>query len=430
MKQMYTKTAALIAVLLAPDVACTATDEHVNVLELQTLCQLVILADTGITNEFQKPLTEEVSDELERLNLSVAENAWRGKLKTLGTPTAPQHDPCLQTPKPETCSPQYKRWEALNIAMHAKENTQKYKKFSDTKLFSPTGRAATIAISAAVEQALELKDNYNRELAESPPELAMTAAEYVKKAVYGSKAPTGSPTPECTPALGGTKATDCKLPKAGEEICISMLSLCAQDGTQNKPVCGTSASPDPSGWTWADTNKQAIWGHIHSVCKAKAPPKLDAATLAAAVTSVQTIIKHHSHASGESLVIGTPGNNPNCAKESGKACVNLAGMQVKTATAPTEDLTWLRTLEAAKKRLERDAELTRERTRVAARIKALQKKAAMIVAHLDRTDDKTAVSAAQAQQVADKSKAPEEQCNKMKGETECNTDPKCSYNST
>nr|APD73426.1 variant surface glycoprotein 1125.1178 [Trypanosoma brucei] len=338
---MYsTLTIALLTLAQLRQVTPTP-DHHKNVADLQVLCDLMNLAKGSIDTPTVEPIPETVLDDIERLNISLADPKWRSTLAATAQDKQKKDSEDCKTPgDKEVCKPHYRRWDDHNIAVLEDTKGQKFPKISNDKLESTLGRSVAITVSGLTAKAQAIKDSFNDMIANPKAPTISKAKNLLAAAVYGAPNAAAAADKSCQIALANTRQAACGLPNGATAVCETLICVRAQDGTQQKQICGSTASPDTQQTAWSTAEKANKWNPIKSVCDAADAPTLTAHyvrhTLAAALNRVQ----HCGQAGGEALVIGTPHSDCTCHGQDAEACINLDSMQYKSNTKPTGTITW------------------------------------------------------------------------------------------
>nr|APD75762.1 variant surface glycoprotein 1125.5723 [Trypanosoma brucei] len=251
---MYQAIAVIVSVLVHMQKCRGATNAHTNVADFQALCDLMNLERETYATPDTTEINQEALNEIERINISVADPKWRSALATEQKKQKKDSDDCKQPAKKEICKPYYERWENHNIALAADKAGEQYPKIENSKLKAALGRSTSIMISGLAERAAAIRDQYNTQAAQHKGATTTDVITQLTLAAAGPNAEKGS-TATCTVTLTSTRATDCTLPKGTTAVCETLLCVCAQDDTQDKNLCGTVASPNSANQAWGEKTK-------------------------------------------------------------------------------------------------------------------------------------------------------------------------------
>nr|APD75662.1 variant surface glycoprotein 1125.5609 [Trypanosoma brucei] len=274
---MYSTLTIVILSLAQLRQVTPTPDHHTNAEDLQVLCGLMNLAKGSIDTPKVDEIPESELEDIERINISLADPNWRTNIAA--TPAAKQKKDageCKEPGEKEVCKAHYRRWEEHNIAVLEDTKGQKFPNIGKDKLESTLGRSIAITVSGLAAKANTVRDTFTAKLAGERTATATNILNLLAKAAYKAETAADAQSKECKIKLGSTRATDCTLPKGATAVCETLLSVCAQDGTQQKEIFGTTASPNGQRGAWGESEKANKWNPIKSVCDAADPPKLTA----------------------------------------------------------------------------------------------------------------------------------------------------------
>ncbi|SCU72680.1 Trypanosomal VSG domain containing protein, putative [Trypanosoma equiperdum] len=265
---MYQAIAVTVSVLVHMQKCEEATNEHTNVADLQALCDLVNLAKGTYATPDTTEINQETLNEIEIINISVADPKWRSALATEPKNKKKDSADCKPPGDKEICKPYYERWENHNIALAADKEGEQYPKIETAKLKTALGRSTSIMISGLTERAAAIREQYNAQAAQHKGATSADVITQLTLAAAGPEAQRASTT-ACTITLTSNRATDCTLPKGTSAVCETLLCICALDSTKDKSLCGTVASPDNRREAWGESSKSGKWNAIDSVSSAQ-----------------------------------------------------------------------------------------------------------------------------------------------------------------
>nr|AGH60169.1 variant surface glycoprotein 1232 [Trypanosoma brucei] len=437
---MYQAIAVIVSVLVHMQKCRGATNEHTNVADLQALCDLMNLAKGTYATPDTTEINQETLNEIEIINISVADPKWRSALATEPKTKKKNSDDCKPPANKEICKPYYERWEDHNIALAADKAGEKYPKIENSKLKTTLGRSTSIMISGLAERAAAIREQYNSEAAQHKGATSADVITQLTLAAAGPEAQRASTT-ACTITLTSNRADDCTLPKGTSAVCETLLCICALDSTKDKSLCGTVASPDGTNQAWGESNKNAKWTAINSVCSAQTLQTITPDLIRQRLQAALSRIKHHKDASGEHLVIGTAHTGGVCSSQSGKGCVNPKTMTYQTAATVTGSVSWATAIEAAAAAAQKDADLAKSKVGAMAAISAITREARQLASALNLSnkgesllEESTKTSIARTSKPDCAAITQPDQC-RSRGECEWDdkatgTDKKCKLNTT
>nr|AGH60642.1 variant surface glycoprotein 1729 [Trypanosoma brucei] len=310
---MYsTLTIALLTLALLRQVY-QAPKDHKNAADLQVLCDLMNLAKGSIAAPTLEQIPESALDDLERINISLADLKWRSTLAATAKDKKKDSQDCKSGADKEVCKAHYSRWEDHNIAVLEDTKGQKFPKISNDKLETTLGRSIAIAVSGLTAKAQAIRQDFNTVIGAPETPSHDKIRNLLAKAAYGASSSADAADKGCKVTLDNSRATACKLPAGASAVCETLICLCGRDSAQDKELCGAVASPSNANAAWASPQRDAKWAPVRSVCDAQAAQKLTPTYIRQTLAAALKRIKHCGDAgSNEALVLGTAHTDCSC----------------------------------------------------------------------------------------------------------------------
>nr|APD73109.1 variant surface glycoprotein 1125.281 [Trypanosoma brucei] len=313
----------LIGIAVVASRATGAANQAKNLAELSTLCDLISLADTEITDLPAADIDLNDLKVIRALNMSISDDNWAGQF--------PDSEAAKKTEPPATCKnnddgackEQWLAWQEDKIKSSDENTRPDNLKISAIQKSSIAGTIAQMTISGLTAEAVHIVANYNKNF---KPQLT-SAAQDVKKelltAAYGMEKPAADAASKCIQPDGGNRETQCAMPSPDKALCITLLCVCSKyAGTMTDDICGTAATPQLAGDTAAQM--QAGWATLEPVCKKHNKGKVTADYIIAKIAQLKAMYKTVTHASGDMVILGTTNSAENCAKTANSACADYS----------------------------------------------------------------------------------------------------------
>ncbi|SCU65143.1 Trypanosomal VSG domain containing protein, putative [Trypanosoma equiperdum] len=210
---------------------------------------------------------------------------------------------------------------------------------------SPEGRAAAVSVQALLVEAKEIRTTYNSYRQTELAHQEGTPQQLIHEAIFRTPKQADLTKTDCAVALTPTRKADCEGGPGKQSLCGTLVCLCAQDGTQDKELCGTAASPGtPSSWN--EGQKSAVWTPILRVCSKYPTPTPTAEKIHQLITTALEAAEREN-TGGDQVTLGEAPATGSCAAADGKGCIQLADAGSATAATPSGKLTWRDKLEKA-----------------------------------------------------------------------------------
>nr|APD72923.1 variant surface glycoprotein 1125.2913 [Trypanosoma brucei] len=232
---------------------------------------------------------------------------------------------------------------------------------------------------------------------------------------------------DCAVALTSTRKTDCEGSPGKQAICGTLVCLCAQDGTQNKELCGMAASPStPTAWN--NAQKPAMWNAVLSVCGKYPPPKASPDQIHQLITTALAEAER-KNTGGDHIALGESGNDGSCATASGKGCIQLTDTGSITTAAPSGKLAWKEKLEKAAHEIQINENAAARRQAAIQRIQQLKKHAKHLITALKNSFPDAPTQTISTQKPQTKQHSPEiaDECRKHDNNNASCPKDKCTY---
>nr|APD73756.1 variant surface glycoprotein 1125.1573 [Trypanosoma brucei] len=236
-----------------------AANDHKNVADLQVLCDLMNLAKGSIDTQTVEQIPESALDELERINISVADPKWRSTLAATAQDKKKDSPDCKTPEDKEVCKPHYSRWEGHNIAVLEDTKGQHFPNIGEDKLESTLGRSISITTSGLTAKAQAIRHRFNDMIANPKTPTKSKVQNLLAIAVFAAPSTAEATDKSCQVALANDRQTACGLPNGATAVCETLICVCAQDASQNKQICGSTVSPNNQQTAWGKSQKAGKW---------------------------------------------------------------------------------------------------------------------------------------------------------------------------
>nr|AGH60413.1 variant surface glycoprotein 1484 [Trypanosoma brucei] len=342
-----------LLVLSVIDKGNPTAGEYKNQKHLHNLCQLVALTKATLETVDTTEIPTTTLDELERINMYLAHSIFKEKLPTKAAEKKYGSAYCQTPGEKEECKDYNGRWQDLYISMHDNGKLKDIYAIPKNKRRTSEATSASLQIQLLLKQAQDIRQGYNNALKTALPKDGSSVQRLIYEAIYGAAKTTDLSAKDCNVKLSNSRATDCHGAAGKAAVCTRLICLCANDDTQDKALCGETASSSATTSAWSDTQKGANWNKISSVCAAYQPQPLSPRTLRRLLDTAVRATTAVSGGGADHLILGTASSTGSCGTESDVGCIQLSDTRAISPAAPaTATITWATKIETAADLLE------------------------------------------------------------------------------
>nr|APD73413.1 variant surface glycoprotein 1125.1160 [Trypanosoma brucei] len=418
-----------LAILLVTASTCTdsVTGDYKNIQHLHNLCLLVALKQITTLPGDVSEISPAETEELEKINISLASPEWKAGFATQTQDKKQSKPECTAPGDKPQCSQKYAKWEDLWVQVHATQDSKKEYLLPKSKLMSPEGRATAVSVQALPVEAEAIRTTYNSNRQAALGNQEGTPQQLIHEAIFGAAKQADLTKTDCAITLTATRGSDCGGKPGKQALCGTLVCLCAQDSTQNKELCGTTASPNtPTGWN--DAQKSTMWQPILSVCDKYPAPRPSPEQIHQLISTALAAAER-KNTGGDHVTLGEAPASGSCASAEGQGCIQLTDTGSTTASAPTGKLAWKEKLEKAADEIKIHENVAARREAAIQRIQQLTKHAKHLITALQNSFPDAATQTISTQKTQPKQHSPEiaEECHKHDNKNATCPREKCTY---
>nr|ARB50674.1 variant surface glycoprotein [Trypanosoma brucei] len=404
----------------------SGTDENKNAAELNALCELINLAHGDATELNDASIGTSDLGVIEALNMSLAGPEWSAQFSDDASKPTEDPIPCKGEPENGACKIQWQHWEAVKAKAKQDETRPEKLSVSSDKLTSAPVRAAAFQLAGIAAQAMQLKTDWETQYKPAVTGLADAILGLLNTAAYGNATLPETENELCDFTITSGRQTMCELPNAGKALCIATICICAKGSTQSKDICGDGTTPNPNAWN--SGNFKTHFTTYNTLCKKAKKIKITATAIETRLAALKAMYKTVGHASGSSLVLGTPTADNTCKDHDDAACIDLTKATVIAAATPVE-IEWEQNLMAAASKIIKGEQAKAQKVITDGQIKAFRRQAEAIFKQVAFAQAKLTKESTNTPEQTKNKQATEEaaKCEKFDNNATICTNNDCSY---
>nr|ARB50643.1 variant surface glycoprotein [Trypanosoma brucei] len=346
-----------------------------NMAIFNDICDLIAVA-TGSTDHIPEPALETtVINNLETINMSLADANWRATIPNEGTPEANDPQACKQSGADPTCKETYKAWVKSKKNIETESNLPKNTKLTPDNLKSVQAQIAATTLPVLIAKARHVKAVYDINIKKTLEYVKQGLNSDVNTALYGKATAVGPNNGLCDITPVTSRESTCKINKQAKALCVAAVCVCGEHSTQSGKICEGNLAVTVTDWT--ATSLKTPFGTIKDKCDKVPKRQLTSQALTSAIDKLLSKTQTRNANDGtEGIYIGVASTSAaTCAESNNAGCIDLTPLAAAKASEALTDDSFITKLRAVAANVQKAEQAAGQKLAVEAALKKIQAEA-------------------------------------------------------